>query len=136
MLIVIISAQPQELSVSFTDEPEKPKLPARDPRLKTDGAVVEPVKLPAPSVEQERQFLKQSSTESDNQQRAPIKITLKVKKKYRKRYSSPPTSPGMSDPSSDSTMTDGSSGHKKRKRQIEQMDHYRYVSELSDIGNK
>ena len=104
-------------------------MPVRDPRLKTDRPVVESVKLPAPSVEQERQLPKQSSTESDNPQRAPIKITLKVKKKYRKRYSSPPTSPGMSDPSSDSTMTDGSSGHKKRKRQVEQMDHYRYVSE-------
>ena len=104
-------------------------MPARDPRLKTDRTAAEPIKLPAPSVEQERQLPKQSSTESDNPQRAPIKITLKVKKKYRKRYSSPPTSPGMSDPSSDSTMTDGSSGHKKRKRQVEQMDHYRYVSE-------
>ena len=111
----------------FTEEPEKPKLLPRDPRLKTDRDTTETTQ-PAQNVDQERQLPKQSSTESENQQRAPIKITLKVKKKYRKRFSSPPTSPGMSDPSSDGTMADGSSGHKRKKRQIEQTDHSRYVS--------
>ncbi len=73
-------------------------------------------------------IVKQSSTDSDatKERLKPIKIKIKAKKKSRKRHSSPPTSPLVSDPSSpNDSANEGPANKKRKKRQIEQMDHYR-----------